>query len=125
MTEPSVVLVVEDDWLLRQALQTELEHAGWSVREAESGETALEILQSDEIALLITDIRLGGTITGWDVADAGREKNAKLPVIYISGNALLEARRVSDSVFLAKPWDATKLVGICRALLKTEPRTEN
>jgi CheY-like chemotaxis protein len=123
VAEASVVLVVEDDWLLRQALQTELELAGWIVREAESGETALTILQGGGVALLITDIRLGGTITGWDLAETAREENADLPVVYVSGNPLLEARRVLGSIFLAKPCDTAKLVRVCKALMDEDTRS--
>src|SRR5690348_580888 len=80
-----VVLVVEDDWLLRQSLVDDLVSDGWTVLEAESGETALAGMGDDlGIDLLVTDIRLGGPIDGWDVAEAMRQKHADLPVIYIS-----------------------------------------
>ena len=118
VTQTPVVLVVEDDWILRQALQQELAYAGWAVREVESGETAMDVLQSGAlIALLITDIRLGGALDGWAVAEAFRAVHPTLPVLYVSGNSERDVRRVSDSVFLAKPCDPAKLVSICRALL--------
>lgn len=117
LMEVPVILVVEDDWLLRQAMRDELEAAGWAVREAESGETALEILQGGaEISMLITDIRLGGTVDGWDVADAFREADPEIPVIYVSGNPALDTRRVANSAFLSKPCDMAKLLELCRAL---------
>ena len=115
-----VILVVEDDWLLRQALEQELAAAGWAVREAESGETALEILKSGAVVdLLVTDIRLGGAADGWDVAEAFRAANARLPVIYVSGNPQREARRVAGSVFMPKPCDPARLVETCRTLLQS------
>jgi len=56
-----VALVVEDDWLLRQNLVDDLTAEGWTVLEAESGESALAAMSEDlGIGLLVTDIRLGG-----------------------------------------------------------------
>lgn len=61
-----LILVVEDDWLLRRVLEDAFTEAGWAVHGAESGETALEMLASDErVDLLVTDIRLGGALDGW------------------------------------------------------------
>ena len=112
-----VFLIVEDDWLLREAIAEELTAAGWLVTEAESGETALALLKANEpVDVLITDIRLGGTLDGWDIAEAFRASNAKLPVIYISGNPVIAARQVANSVFLPKPCDMKKLVEACKAL---------
>ena len=37
------------------------------------------------ISTVFTDIQLGGKLTGWDVADAGREANRKIQVVYASG----------------------------------------
>lgn len=112
-----VVLLVEDDWLLRQSLADELDAADWTVVEAESGETALEILQnSPAINLLITDIRLGGAIDGWDVAEAARRRSDNFPVIYVSASPSLAGRRVADSIFLSKPCVMIDLLAACRAL---------
>jgi two-component system cell cycle response regulator CpdR len=113
----SVILVVEDEWLLRQAMVDELSAAGWSVLEATSGKSALELLESDgPIDLLITDIRLGDAITGWDVADAFRRNNARVPVIYVSANSACEHRRVKNSVFLNKPCRFDRLLEACQSL---------
>jgi CheY-like chemotaxis protein len=111
------VLVVEDDWLLRQALVEGLTAEDCSVLEAESGETALLILNSGEtVDLLITDVRLGGKLDGWDVADALRASNPQGAVIYLSGNPVLESRQVTKSVFLSKPYQIDRLLNICRKL---------
>ncbi|MBV8394438.1 MAG: response regulator, partial [Alphaproteobacteria bacterium] len=120
-TSMPVILVVEDDWLLRQAMQDALAEAGWTVHEAESAGTALHILdRGDPIDLLITDLRLGGDIDGWDVADAFRGKNRDLPVIYVSANTPDEARQLPDSIFLSKPCDLGKLIEICKDLCRMD-----
>jgi DNA-binding response OmpR family regulator len=115
-------LVVEDDWLLRQNLVDDLTAEGWTVFEAECGETALEMMKEDlGIDLLITDIRLGGQIDGWDVAEALRHKDAKLAVIYVSANPALDARQVTGSIFLSKPYVASKLLKACSTLCGPKP----
>ena len=112
-----IALVVEDDWLLRQSLVDDLVSDGWTVLEAESGETALAEMGDDlGIDLLVTDIRLGGPIDGWDVAEALRQKHAELPVIYISANTALASRQVAGSIFLTKPYVSSQLLEACRAL---------
>lgn len=112
-----IILVVEDDWILRQAIVDELSAAGWETREAESGETALEILEGGEpVDLLVTDISLGGSVDGWQVANACRKQDSDFPVIYVSANIERDPRRVEGSVFLSKPCVMSTLLEVCRRL---------
>lgn len=111
------ILVVDDEWLLRQALCEELRDAGWHVLQAPSAERALEIMRGDwQIDLLITDIRLGGAMTGWELARACRAAIAGLPVIYVSANPSDSIERVEGSVFLDKPCVIDRLLAACRML---------
>jgi DNA-binding response OmpR family regulator len=116
-------LIVEDEWLLRLELAEELATAGWQVREAGTGEEALKLLeqiQSDEhrVDFLVTDIRLGGPVNGWDVAEAGRKIWPGIPVIYVSANPIVENRRVEGSAFLSKPVEVENLIIACRRLME-------
>lgn len=98
------VLLVEDEWLVRMEFADCFASAGWKVLEAASAEEGIEILAAIEaIDVLVTDIRLTGPLTGWDLAKAAREKRSALPVIYVSGNTIDEDRMVPDSLFLEKP----------------------
>jgi CheY-like chemotaxis protein len=100
----AVALVVEDEWLVRMELAEALEGAGWTVREASTGEAALLVLKADPpVDLIVTDIRLPGALSGWDVADAFRAANQKVGIIYCSGNTCEPLRQLVDSVFLTKP----------------------
>lgn len=115
-------LVVEDEWLLRLELAEELASAGWAVREAGTGEEALKLLQQmqtggERIDFLVTDIRLGGPVEGWDVAEACRTIWPELPVIYVSANPIVEKRRVDGSAFLSKPVEVAHLLSTCRRLI--------
>ncbi len=110
-----VVLVVEDEWLLREAIVATLQEAGWEVLEASSGEGALALLAAGRsINVLFTDIQLGGYLSGWDVAEAVRKARPGTPVIYASGNTVDARRRVPGSSFFTKPYVAADVVEACR-----------
>lgn len=112
------VLVVEDELLLRMELVDALQDAGWNILEAATGEVALTFLDQDEkIDFLITDIRLGGAIDGWQVAERFRDIHPDGAVIYVSANPDLAARRVRDSVFLGKPVDVRMVLDTCDRLV--------
>jgi DNA-binding response OmpR family regulator len=115
-------LVVEDEWLLRLELTEELASAGWQVREAGTGEEALKLLdeiraEGGAVDFLVTDIRLGGAVDGWAVAEACRKLWPGLPVIYVSANPIVESRKVDGSTFLSKPVEVEKLLSTCRRLI--------
>jgi CheY-like chemotaxis protein len=115
--ENLTILVVEDEWLLRLEIVSELQREGWTVLESSTAEDALNMIdEGQKIDLLITDIRLAGTLNGWDVAEGWRKVKAELPVIYTSGNTVNEARKVPGSVFLSKPCRISEIVEVSRKL---------
>ena len=125
----AVALVVEDEWLVRMEIADALDAAGWIILEANTGEAALALVDhSPKINLVVTDIRLPGPASGWDVADAFRAADPKTAVIYCSGNPRDERRQVSESVFLTKPCRMDMLVATSRRLCSdaapVEKRTE-
>ena len=115
-------LVAEDEGLLRLELVEELSAAGWQVKEAATGEEALRLLSRTEacgekIDFLITDIRLGGAVDGWQLAEAFRKAWPGMPVIYVSANLIAENRQAAGSIFLSKPVDVESLIASCRLLI--------
>jgi CheY-like chemotaxis protein len=112
-----VVLVVEDEWLVRCQIVEALRDAGWHVLETESGEHAVALLGSTQrIDVIFTDIQLAGPLSGWDVGEQGRSVQATMPVIYASGNSADRSRMVVDSLFFDKPYIASQVVEACRRL---------
>ena len=112
------VLVVEDDWLLREDIVGDLRREGWKVLEAGTGAGAIVALRnSGAIDLLITDIRLADALTGWDVAEAFRASHPRSPVIYASGNPPNRGRFVKDSWFLSKPTSVSQIMLAYRDLI--------
>ena len=113
-----VVLLVEDEWLIRADMASGLEEAGWAVVEASTGEGAVEQLRNGlDIDLLVTDIQLAGQLSGWDVAKAAREVQPDFPVIYVSGNPRNPSRQVEDSFFLSKPCSCSQVMDAARKLI--------
>jgi len=118
MDHVPVVLLVEDEWLVRMEIADALCEEGWRVEEAGSGEAALAYMACHEPPdILITDIRLTGALNGWDVAQAGRRASPELPVVYASASPPDDSRMVPGSVFLGKPSRTEALLTVCRRLL--------
>jgi len=116
--ENIIVLVVEDEILLREMIVEELRDAGFDVLEAADGDSASKFLLADgRIDVLFTDIRLPGRLDGWAVAQLARERRATLPVIYASGYAVERAAKVPDSIFLDKPYQPSQIVATIRKLV--------
>jgi CheY-like chemotaxis protein len=92
----SVILIVEDETLVRFYLGEILEYAGYQVVSAANADEAIEILESrNDIRVLITDINMPGSMEGLRLAAAvnatGKEapRREEMPI---------------DSQFLAKPY---------------------
>jgi len=109
------ILVVEDEALPRLDLAEELRRAGYDVREASGAEEALAHRRDGQrIDAIITDIQLGGELTGWDVADRFRAMDPRIPIVYTSGKSTDRARRVAGSIFFGKPFRTIDVVRACR-----------
>ncbi len=111
------ILVVEDEWLIREMTCLYLREVGWEVIEAETGEQAVDVLRGGQpIDVVFTDIRLKGRLTGWDVGDAARDYRQDIPVIYTSATAPLPSRQVAGSRFLSKPYNPSTVHRTCQTL---------
>lgn len=111
-----VILVVEDEHILRSDIVAQFEDHGWSVLDAPTGEAALALLRDHHVDVVFTDIQLPGAVNGWDVAEFSRAARADVPVIYTSGNSADRSRRVSGSLFFDKPYNPLAVVEACRKL---------
>ena len=109
-----IILVVEDEWLLRDDIVDAFKTAGWEVLEASTGEGAIGLLGGERrIDVLMTDIQLAGYLSGWDVADAFRAAQPEMPVIYASGNVIDQSRAVANSLFFGKPYKTAEILDAC------------
>ena len=114
-----LALVVEDEWLVRANIVSELRERGWTAVDTATGEDALALLAGGEVDFVLTDIQLAGPMNGWDVAHAARSAKPDLPVIYASANVSDPLRRVEGSLFFSKPYDPADVVAACHLLTAT------
>jgi CheY-like chemotaxis protein len=99
------ILLVEDEFLLREATLEDLRELGFDAVCAAEAAEAWEMLEEDStIAGLITDIRMPGDWDGWELARQARAARPDLAVIYVSGFSDGTPQPVPGSVFLKKPY---------------------
>ena len=106
-----VVLLVEDELLLRMSVSRGLERQGWRVRQAADGAAALQRLQTERPAVLVSDIRMPG-LDGIGLTQAARAVHPGLPVLLTSGYADEAARAAVPGLgvgFLPKPYTVKTL----------------
>ena len=114
---PLVVLVVEDEPLVRENIADELRTFGWHVLEAANGENALALTENNHIDAVFTDIQLAGQMSGWEVAEVLRVRDAALPILYTSAYGCDRARQVTGSLFIRKPYDPGFIIEACYNLM--------
>jgi FixJ family two-component response regulator len=116
----SLVAIVDDDELMRSALQGLLKEAGFSVRAFGSAEEFLSSDQHREAACLIADIRMPG-MSGLELQARLNAEQLKLPTIFITAHGdarmRMQALRAGAVEFLTKPFDDEVLVECVRAAL--------
>ncbi len=107
--------------LIRLHLAEELREAGFTVIEAASGDEAVTLLSSvDEIGLVMTDVRMPGSIDGLALASWTRNKFPSIKIILISTEVHAGMRQEFDACF-TKPIRFDELIRRVRQLL---PRAE-
>jgi CheY-like chemotaxis protein len=111
-TVPAVVLIVEDEMLLRMRAVDMVEDAGYTPVEAIDADEAVSILESrSDIALMFTDIQMPGSMDGLGLAHAVHERWPPVKIIIVSG-ALKRAEIdiPTDSRFFSKPLEAREMI---------------
>jgi CheY-like chemotaxis protein len=112
-----VVLVVEDEFVVRYGTANALREAGYTVVECGSGEEAVALCRSKApIDVLFTDINLGGSVSGWEVAERFRMDRPDGVVLYTSANGVDTKRSCTDSMFVAKPYLHDDILSVCDQL---------
>src|SRR5205807_10006373 len=109
---PAVVLVVEDEMLLRMRVVDMVEDAGFTSVEAVNADEAVAILESrSDIALLLTDIQMPGSMDGLKLAHAVHERWPPIRIILVSGQLRPASIDIpADSRFFGKPPEAKEMI---------------
>src|SRR5439155_13399513 len=107
------ILLVDDDPDLLRLISLRLMSAGYRVRTADSGETALAALAIARPATVITDMRMPG-IDGLQLFEAIHRQHPALPVIILTAHGTIpeavSATQRGVFAFLTKPFDSQELL---------------
>src|SRR5258708_39586568 len=117
-----VVLVVEDDALVRRYVTTQIESLGYTTLEASNAAEALNIVDTaGMIDLLFTDVIMPGTLNGRQLVDEALNRRPTLKTLFTSGyteNAIVHHGRLDSGVLLlAKPYRKSELARMIRLAL--------
>src|SRR5471030_3475565 len=114
------VLVVEDDAALREALIDTLRAAGLPALAAADAPAALQLLQSEEIALVISDVQMPGP-DGYQLLTSIRRLRPDLPVVLMTAfgtvSQAVAAMREGATDYIVKPFDAQALIDMAQRQL--------
>jgi PAS domain S-box-containing protein len=118
------VLIVDDEPTVRMLITEVLEGLGYAAIEAADATSGLKVLQSNlRVDLLIADVRLPGSLTGLQMAEAARMDRPELKVLLITGYPLKAATDmrllVTNTQVLAKPFTLETLASRIEAILRT------
>jgi PAS domain S-box-containing protein len=122
-----VILVVEDDDMVRASAVSMLRDLGYACIHASDGDEALELIKSGvKFDLLFTDVIMPGVVKSRDLVKATQELRPGLPVLFTSGyteNAIVHHGRLDEGVqLLSKPYSRDDLARKIRGLLKDSRR---
>ncbi|PTL78369.1 response regulator [Vitiosangium sp. GDMCC 1.1324] len=116
----NVVLVVDDDPDILEALSEILEAEGFEIRRARNGKEALDRLEPDPPQLILLDLMMP-VMDGWEFAQRMRQKPAvaNIPLIVLSAdrNVGSKATDIGAVGHLAKPFELNDLLDMVRRSL--------
>lgn len=106
-SDRAVVLIVEDEPLVRMMVIELFEDEGFEVLEAADADQALMIFrQRNDVALLFTDVEMPGSLDGYALARWAHDNRPAVKTMIVSGRALPRAGDVPEgAAFVGKPYD--------------------
>ena len=114
-----VVLVVEDEALVRVAIADDLRDAGFTVIEASNADEAIrQMTANPAIRVLFTDIDMPGSMDGLKLSAFVHDRWPPVRIIVTSGKQRPTADQIPDAgIFLSKPYTPNGVVDAIRTLL--------
>jgi FixJ family two-component response regulator len=117
-----LVAIVDDDDLMRSALQGMMKAVGWTAQAFASAEEFLKSGQQHQTACLIADIRMPG-MSGLELQARLNAEHCRIPTIFITAHGdakmRMQALRAGAVEFMAKPFDDDILLESVRAALES------
>jgi CheY-like chemotaxis protein len=100
-------------------MRVNLEIEGYSVREAESADQALEAIEDNAPDLVLLDVVMPG-VDGWQMLQRMQERHGSIPVIMFSGKVdegAADAEQRGARGFIGKPFDPQQLIERAKQLV--------
>lgn len=117
------ILIIEDEKLLAESLQTLLESKGFDVEVVFDGVSGQEYAEMGIYDLLILDVMLPG-INGYQLTKRIRSKRCGTPILMLTAKSSLEDRveglNAGADYYLTKPFDTRELLACINALLRRQ-----
>jgi two-component system, response regulator PdtaR len=116
-----VILIVEDELLIRMDSAEAIENAGFEVIQAGNADDAIAILEArTEIHVVFTDIQMPGSMDGLKLARFVRDRWPPIKIVATSGLVRVEDDDLpAGSVFLPKPYRGAEVVATLKELTGT------
>jgi PAS domain S-box-containing protein len=118
-----IVLIVEDDALVRKYVVAQVASLGYATLEATTAAEALKIIDGAKVDLLFTDVIMPGGMNGRQLVDEALRRRPALKTLFTSGyteNAILHHGRLDEGVLLlAKPYRKPELARMLRVALNS------
>jgi two-component system, response regulator PdtaR len=110
-TQRPLILIVEDEFLIRIHAAQVIRDAGFEVAEAADADEAIAILESrPDIRVVFTDLQMPGSMDGLKLARAVRDRWPPVHIVATSGHrAIREGDLPTGSVFFPKPYSPEKV----------------
>jgi CheY-like chemotaxis protein len=113
-----LVLLVEDEILIRLTSGELLRDAGFTVVEAADGEEAVALLDAGLTpALIVSDIRMPGAINGLKLAELVQERYPSIPMLFASSHIPVGGIPGDKVAFLPKPYTAPAIIEAAQGLI--------
>ena len=113
-----VVLIVEDEALVRMTALDMIEEAGFEILEATNADEAILLLEARrDITVVFTDIEMPGSMNGLRLAEAVRDRWPPVKIIATSGHYVVrDGDLPSGGLFLAKPYSLSQISSALREI---------
>ena len=116
------ILIIDDEKNIREGLAADFEMDGYNVKIAANGKEGLDLISRGDIDLVITDLRMPGSVSGEQVLREVTTKMPGIPVIVLTGHGSIDAavKAMQDGAydFLTKPLNLTQLEVIVKRALE-------
>jgi DNA-binding NtrC family response regulator len=108
----ATILIIEDEAKMRRLLELNLDEDGFKTVSAPDAETGLRLLASEQVDLVLTDLKLPG-MSGLELLQAVKRQNATLPVVVMTAfgsvETAVEAMKAGATDYVLKPFSLAEM----------------